>query len=150
LKMSFSKALILVVCALSLVAAQEEVERIKCPIFKFGVSRFVCPRTVDGQGYCSFYKVEGAPADAPLRQKAAGNPCTACSGRPEYYIKGSCPGQTVYCDQFARSQACSRIYSPVCAHKNDCEGAQCKSTLSSPCVACSTGEIEYYTHGSCN
>ncbi len=147
--MSFSKALFVAVFIIALTSA-EDVEQIKCPLWKFGVSRFVCPKTVDGQGYCSFYKVEGASADAPLMQKAASNTCTACSNKPEYYIKGSCPGQTVHCDQFARPQACSRIYSPVCAHKTDCQGDQCQVTLSSPCVACGTEGIEYYTRGVCN
>jgi len=109
---------------------------------------------------CPAGKIKCVPTGAPVCGVTASgtlvdftDECSACTSDFEIssYFRGQCPKKLdtsiSYCPPFPRNFAvmCTMIYKPVCGV--DVDGN--KRTLGNSCLACTTGDIVYYTEGAC-
>lgn len=65
-----------------------------------------------------------------------------------------CP-EVIYCDEINKETqgGCSSLYDPVCGFFDEsiqCIKAPCAQTYSNGCVACISGNVEFYTRGECD
>jgi len=54
-----------------------------------------------------------------------------------------------YCDPDNRPEVCTADYTPVCAHRIDCEGDDCLFTAGNECSACGDANVDWHTPGEC-
>ena len=97
---------------------------------------------------CAFFKGDGC--DSKICQRQEPNPCIACVNTPvEYYVKGQCTGDKVYCG-YTRPSFCTQEFSPVCAYYSE-ESQQSvpRTSAGNRCSACSDPNVEYYVVGQC-